>query len=246
MEYGLIKVVSATPKIKVADVDYNLKSICEIIKRANTDGANLLVLPELTITGYSCFDLFYQKPLLDKAINSLFEIAKKSKSYNMIIVVGLPVLKDTKLYNAAAVIFKGEILGIIPKTNLPNYGESCEKRYFTKAPCQNSTILLKDKSVPFGTKLLFKDKNLPEFCLGVEICEDLWALEPVSTLLVKNGATIIANCSASNELVTKDKYRMSLVVGQSARLISGYIYSSAGSGESRGRRAGQAGRGGKS
>ena len=231
---GFIKVAAATPKIKVADCAYNTDAIISLIEEAEGLKVKLLVFPELCVTGYSCGDLFYQSSLLNAALASLEKIASAVKGSDMLIAVGCPLVFRGELYNCAVIIQSGNILGVIPKRFLPNYNEFYEARQFTSA-CQcggNDIIQLLGKSVPFGTDLLFCCEDLPELVVAAEICEDLWAPDPPSTQLALGGAVIIANLSASNETIGKDDYRKALVTGQSARLICGYVFASAGDGES--------------
>ena len=233
MEHGFVKVAAATPTIKVADTKYNAGVICDCIREAADQGAKIIVLPELCITGYTCGDLFLQEELLCKAKEALSEIARATESLDAIVFVGLPYEHLGKLYNVAAAISKGEVLGIVPKTFLPNYNEFYEARHFTKGMQEiEEAELLDGRKVPFGTRQLFICKDMPEIKIAVEICEDLWTVEPPSIGHARNGANIIVNLSASNEVTGKDAYRRQLVGGQSARLLCGYVYASAGEGES--------------
>ncbi len=232
MKDGFIKVAAATPDIRVADTEYNTDSIISIMRSADVNGAKLIVFPELCITGYTCSDLFLQQTLLDGALSGLKKIAEASKELDITAVVGLPIEVDNMLYNCAAVVHSGEIKGIIPKKNIPNYSEFYELRHFTEAPDTVTTINLLGSEVMFGTKILFTSDAMPQFCLGVEICEDLWTVNPPSNSHALAGATLIANLSASNELISKAEYREMLVKSQSARLYSAYIYADAGYGES--------------
>ena len=232
MKHGFIKTAAATCEIRVADCAFNVTSIKEAMQRAYDSGAKLLVLPELCITGYTCGDLFLQQPLLKAAEHALFQLAEASEAMEMLCVVGLPLVYRTKLYNCAAVLYNGEILGVVPKTNIPNYSEFYEQRHFSPAPKENGEIVLQGKRIPFGTKLVFACESVPEFVLGVEICEDLWVPQPPSAIHALAGATVIANLSASDEVIGKADYRRMLVSSQSARLICGYVYADAGFGES--------------
>ena len=218
MKDGFIKVATATPKIKVADVTYNADSIITCIKEAAAQGVKLIALPELCITGYTCGDLFFQKTLIDGAWEQLERIKDEISTLDIIAVVGLPMQKNGKLINAAAVVYHGEILCTVGKKHLPNYNEFYEKRHF--ADCLDEP------------PVVFRCEELPEFCFGVEICEDLWSPCPPSVELAAGGATVILNLSASNEMIGKAEYRRSLVTGQSGRLICAYLYASAGDGES--------------
>lgn len=231
---GFIKVAAATPKIRVADCEYNADAIITLMTEAEACGVNILVFPELCVTGYTCHDLFYQKTLLDGAKAALLRIVKASEGSDMLVTVGCPLVFNNKLYNCAAVLQNGEILGIVPKKHLPNYNEFYEARQFTPAPAEDGfyTIDIGGALCAFGTNIVFSCEDIPELQFAVEICEDLWAPEPPSIKLALDGATIIANLSASNETIGKDMYRRELVSGQSARLLCGYIYASAGDGES--------------
>lgn len=232
MRHGFIKVATATPHVRVADCRYNGEKIIEMMKQSSRAGVRLLVTPELGVTGYTCGDLFLQKTLLDGAITTLRAITDASNELRQIVVVGVPLVYDGKLYNCAAVLYNGKVLGVVPKCNIPNHGEFYEKRYFNPAPQENSTIQLWGREVPFGSKLLFQCNLIKDFCLGVEICEDLWVPHAPSIRHASAGATVIANLSASNEYVDKSVYRRELVSSHSGRLVSGYLYADAGEGES--------------
>ncbi len=232
MQQGFIKVAAATPKVRVADCAYNAEQIISMIQAAAHEGAKILVLPELSITAYTCGDLFFQTVLQNRAKESLREIISATKLLDILCVVGLPLAFQSELYNCAAVFHKGKILGVIPKSNTPNYGEFYEYRNFASAFDGNRSIELFGKDVPFGTKLLFSCRQLPQLKVGVEICEDLWVPNPPSIFHAMAGATIILNPSASDELIGKRAYRRQLIASQSAQLICGYIYANAGEGES--------------
>ncbi len=232
MKDGFIKTAAASFDVTVADCVTNAEKITEIIKNEAKNGVQLLVLPELCITGYTCSDLFLQSELLNGAKEALKNICENTKSADIIAVAGLPISKNSRLYNCAAVLYKGEILGVVPKANIPNYNEFYEKRHFCHAPKNNSALTLFDKEIPFGTNLIFACADMKNFTFAVEICEDLWVAAPPSVNHAKNGANIIVNLSASNEVIGKCEYRRSLVSGQSARLVCGYVYCSAGDGES--------------
>ncbi len=234
MQYGFIKVAAGSPRLTVADVDANAASIREMIFRANAGVSNLLVLPELCLTGYTCGDLFYSETLLNAAKNALIELTESTKGLLSAVVIGLPLRVRGKLYNCAAVLQGGRILGMIPKTYLPNYGEFYELRQFTPAsdPTRPNQLFIGGQTVPFSEKLLFECAEKPEFTFSVEICEDLWTPDPPSRRLCQAGATVIANPSASDEVIGKREYRRLLVSSTSARLLCGYVYSSADSGES--------------
>jgi len=227
--FGFIKVASASPVLKVANTDYNICEIEKLMWEADARGARIIAFPELCITGYTCNDLFLQKQLLERAKGALFELSSKTKDLDILAVVSLPLLIDQRLYDCAAVIQRGQILGIVPKIFLPNYKEFYEKRWFTSGyeiSREASEIRLWSRTIPFGN-LLFKNEEY-DITLGIEICEDLWATIPPSSYLALSGANIIVNPSASNELVAKAEYRRKLIEQQSARCISGYIYAGAG------------------
>lgn len=230
--YGFVRCAAAVPKLKVADCKYNAGEIIKLINAAALKDVDLLVFPELCITGYTCADLFMQSSLLNAAEEYLGVIAEATRDKNMAVVVGLPVNIGNSLYNCSVAVYDGEILGAVPKTYIPNYSEYYEKRWFRSGRGLKGGIALCSQSVPVGTNLIFAAEGIDNFTFGIEICEDLWANTPPSCALTLSGALIIANTSASNELATKNEYRLSLVSGQSARCICGYVYSSAGIGES--------------
>lgn len=233
MRDGFVKVAAVTPKVTVADVKENTKEIIEMILEADREGAKIIVLPELCITGYTCQDLFLQEILLREAKEALFQIAEQTAQSDALIFVGLPLEYRGKLYNTAAVLNRGQVLGIVPKRYLPNYNEFYEVRHFTKGMEETVQVQLQEEvRVPMGTHLLFQCRELPELKVAAEICEDLWNVNPPSISHAQAGAVVIANLSASDEITGKDIYRRELVKGQSARLICGYIYASAGEGES--------------
>ena len=222
-----IKVAAACPITRVGDTDFNKKEILSCIKEANMVNTKVIVFPELSISSYTCGDLFLHNTLLTNSINAIEHILKETKNIDMLITIGAPLLYHNALYNCGYVLYKGKILGIVPKSYIPNYSEFYEKRWFTEG--LNITSKTVDfsfqKDVPFGTNLLF---SCDDFTFGIEICEDLWVTIPPSSYLALMGANIIGNLSASNELVSKADYRRALVQNQSARSICGYIYSSAG------------------
>lgn len=232
MKYGFIKVAAASPALRVADCRYNAEQSVAAMQRAAAAGVRLLVLPELGLTGYTCGDLLLQPVLQQGALHALQTLLAVSAGLPMTTVAGLPLEVEGKLYNCAAVLHGGKILGVVPKTNLPNYGEFYEARWFTPAPAETKAISLLGQQIPFGTDLLFCCRELPEYKLAVEICEDLWVALPPSTRHAMAGATVIANCSASDETIGKAEYRRELITGQSARLMAGYLYADAGRGES--------------
>lgn len=232
MKQGFVKVAAATPKIAVADCKKNVEVILESIREMEETGAKVMVLPELCITGYTCADLFWQGRLLEEAKESLQKIANETADVDALIFVGLPLEVYGKLYNVAAVLNHGELLGIVPKKYLPNYNEFYEARHFTPGEETAEEITLFGRTVPFGMNLLFSCEDMPHLTVAAEICEDLWAPEPPSVRHALAGATVIVNLSASDEMVGKDSYRRNLVATQSARLVCGYLYSTAGEGES--------------
>ena len=232
MKDGFVSVACGTPPLRLADCDYNAEQTFTLMRAADKAGAKLLVLPELGLTGYTCGDLFYQDALLRGAEEALATVLEATRPLSLVAAVGLPVKHNNKLYNCAAIIQSGLILGVVPKTHLPNYGEFYEKRQFAPAPAENGTVSLCGRTVPFGTKLLFACRELPALTLGFEICEDLWAPCSPSVGLTAAGAVVIGNLSASNEVLGKEEYRRRLVTMQSAKLLCGYVYSSAGEGES--------------
>lgn len=234
MKDGFIKVAAATPKIKVADPAYNIEEILKIIDETEKNGASILVFSELTISGYTCGDLFLQQPLLTECKNQLLRIVKATENKSMLVVVGCPIVIKQKLYNCAVVISDGSILGIVPKTHLPNYSEFYELRHFTSGEGLEEDLWFGEEFgyVNVAVNQLFKCKEIPELVVACEICEDLWVPLPPSTYHAMAGATVICNPSASVETTTKESYRRSLVSNQSARLLAAYIYADAGEGES--------------
>lgn len=231
--YGFIRVAAATPEIKVGHCSFNTKEIIHLIELAMVDNASLIIFPELCITGYTCGDLFFQQQLISDALKSLIEIKRFSEDKNIGIVVSLPFKVLNSLYNCAAFVCNGKVIGLVPKSFMPNYNEFYEHRWFASATDLSvQEVLIDQDVVPIGTNLIFSHNEISDFKLGIEICEDLWTPIPPSTFLALNGATLIANPSASNELVSKIDYRKQLLSSQSARSVCGYIYASAGFGES--------------
>lgn len=231
-EDGFIRAAAVSPSLRVADCAYNAEQIVEAMQAFSAENVHLLCLPEFSLTGYTCSDLFLQEPLLRGAEKALVTILQASKGLNLVTLVGLPVRHNGKLYNCAAVVCSGELLGLVPKTCLPNYGEFYEKRHFQPGMEEAEVIEYAGQGTLIGTHLLFACKQMPSFVLGVEICEDLWAPVPPSCSHALAGATVIANLSASDETIGKAAYRRELVSGQSARLLCGYLYADAGHGES--------------
>lgn len=233
MKNGYIRVAAATPKVKVADCKFNSEEIIENIKEAEKHEAVIVVFPELSITAYSCGELFRQRTLLNEARVSLKRIADQTKTIDIISIVGLPLMYNSSLMNCAAVIYHGEVLGIVPKSYIPSYSEFSEGRFFKSAlDIKNGDILLDGRNIPFGTNLIFSCIDLPEFKFAVEICEDLCAPNSPSVNYSLAGATIICNLAASNEQVSKAGFMRSLVSMQSAKLVAAYVYANAGQGES--------------
>ena len=232
MKDGFLKAAALSPALRVADCAYNAGQIIAQLKDAAARGVKLAVFPEFCLTGYTCGDLFLQHTLQQGALAGLASILDASRELDTVALVGLPLLVRGKLYNAAAVLCRGQLLGLVPKTYLPNYGEFYEKRQFTPGSTEVELVTVCGQQAPFGTSLLFRCREMPSFVLGVEICEDLWSALPPSTFHALAGATVIANLSASDETVGKAEYRRALVQNQSARLLCGYLYASAGHGES--------------
>lgn len=232
MKYGFVRAGVCTPEIKVADVSFNVAGIKKALAEADKKGVEMLVFPELCLTGYTVGDLFYSDVLLNGAQNGLVEIAEFSKGIKTLIFVGLPFKKDGVIYNVAAAVCDGKILGLIPKTYIPNYNEFYEKRYFARAPRKNSVVEINGEQIVFGTNVIFSEKSERDFTVAVEICEDLWSISPPSERHSAAGASIIANLSCSDEVVGKAEYRRSLVASHSAKTVSGYVYADAGEGES--------------
>ena len=232
MRDGFIKVAAGTPKIRVADCDYNAGQIIALMREAAAQGVKVLALPELCLTGYTCGDLFLQPTLLDGAERALGRILLETAELEIVAAVGLPVKTNHKLYNCAAIMFRGELLGLVPKTHIPNYGEFYEGRWFASGQNCGEAAWLCGEWVDMSSQRLFNCYTLPELTIGIELCEDLWAVEPPSNVMAQAGATLILNLSASDELAGKADYRRALVMGQSARCVCAYVYADAGEGES--------------
>ena len=235
MQDGFVKIAAATPDLRVADCTYNASEIVNLAKQAADRGAKLIVFPELCLTGYTCGDLFLQQTLLDGALSALETVRRETAGLNAAVVVGLPLMHEGKLYNAAAVLCGGKIAGVTPKQFIPNYSEFYEQRHFVSGagvPFQTVRLLGQDTLFAGGEPLLFRCGSMPDFTFGVEICEDLWVANPPSTRLAQAGATVIVNLSASDEIIGKASYRRDLVRQQSARLLCAYVYADAGFGES--------------
>ena len=235
MRDGFVKVSARTPEVRVADVTFNVEHCIDAVHDAvENDGAKLVVLPELCITGYTCEDLFWQDALLDAAQQGLFDFAEKTADLDALLFVGVPWRVNGKLYNCAAAVCAGEVIALVPKTHVPNYHEFYELRHFTPATpgTYGFVDMGQEEVVPFGTSVLLRCKSMPDLVVAAEVCEDLWAPNPPSITHALAGATVIVNLSASNAIVGKAAYRRQLVAGQSARLLCGYVYTSAGWGES--------------
>ena len=232
MKDGFLKAAALSPALRVADCGYNAAQVAQQMRQCSQRGVKLAVFPELCLTGYTCGDLFLQHTLLQGALDALDQVLTASKGLDLVALVGLPVQLHGKLYNCAAVVCGGRLLGLVPKTYLPNYAEFYEKRHFVSGSTQVETVTVCGQQTLFGASVLFACRQMPSFVLGVELCEDLWSVLPPSTFHALAGATVIANLSASDETVGKAEYRRSLVANQSARLLCGYLYASAGHGES--------------
>ena len=233
MKDGFIPVACGTPKLRLADCPYNAEQTFQMMRSAEKAGVKVLALPELCLTGYTCGDLFFQDVLLRGAEEALATVLEATRNLEVVTAVGMPLRVHNKLYNCAIIIQGGKILGVVPKTHLPNYGEFYEKRWFAFAPKEVESLpLLGQEFVTFGAGQVFRCENVPELVLGFEICEDLWSPDAPSIQMAKDGAVLIGNLSASNDVVGKDAYRRQLVAMQSAKLLCGYVYSSSGAGES--------------
>ncbi|MGN0805203.1 MAG: NAD(+) synthase [Candidatus Coproplasma sp.] len=232
MRYGFVKVCSATPEIRVADVEYNVKNIISAIKESAENGSQITVFPELCVCGYTCADLFNQSALLNAVEDGVCAIKKATEGIKTLVFVGAPIRYSDRLYNCAIAISDGKILGIVPKTYIPNYNEFYERRHFSVGFKKCVIINFLGQSVAMGCNIIFKAENNPDLIVGAEICEDLWAPESPSIKTTRAGAKIIVNLSCSDETVGKAEYRKDLVKVQSGKLVCGYIYCDAGDGES--------------
>ncbi|MBD1400156.1 NAD(+) synthase [Pelovirga terrestris] len=231
--YGLVRVAAATPQLHLADPDANLGEICNLAQRAAEQSCSLVVFPELCLTGYSCGDLFFQELLQRRVVEVLFALGKWTTTTDIAIVVGLPLAVAGRLFNCAALISAGIVHGLVPKTHLPNTGEFYEQRWFSSARDANwSTVTLRGVDIPFGTDLLFAAADDPQMMIGIELCEDLWAVQPPSGSQALAGASLLLNLSASPEILGKFEYRRNLVASQSARCLAAYVYAGSGPGES--------------
>ena len=228
--YGFYRIAAVSPSLKVADVDFNTSEILSCIDTAEKEHSALVLFPELSITAYTCGDLFQSSILLDETEKALVRIADYTKKSNIIAVVGAPLRCNGRLYSCGVVIQNGEIKGAVPKIYLPNYREFYEQRWFTSGKDSSGTVTIGGKSLPFGSSLIFEYNHF--FTFGIELCEDLWNITPPSSFHAMAGANLLLNLSASNELVSKADYRRELIRNQSARCVAGYVYASAGCGES--------------
>ncbi|MEN6510992.1 MAG: NAD(+) synthase [Chloroherpetonaceae bacterium] len=225
-EYGFVRIAVLSPELRIANIDFNVNEIKRLIKLAGESDAQVVLFPELSVTGYSCGDLFFQNKLINDTQSALIDICDFSKNINACIIVGAPIFNAGKLYNTAVFISDGEIKGIVPKSYLPNYNEFYEKRWFFSAyDSQYDFVEFQGKRIPFGNNLIFSANQYPDLKIGIEICEDLWAVSPISSQLALSGANLILNLSSSNELVGKYDYRRQLVANQSARINAIYAYS---------------------
>ncbi len=230
-ELGMIRVAAVSPALKVADVAFNLAAIEEATLQAADQGVQLIVFPELALTGYSCGDLFYQQSLLENVRDGLKTLTALSEQTGMILIAGAPVRQSGRLFNAAVVMSHGRICGVVPKTYLPNTQEFYEERWFSSAAdLVDDQLTWLDEAPPFGTDLLFDVDDMPDCLFGLEICEDAWVASPPSGAMAAAGATLLINLSASPEILGKCSYRKALVESQSARCLAAYIYASAGPG----------------
>ena len=232
-KFGYVRVAASVPELKVANVEFNTKEVIKEIKALDKEGVQIVTFPELCLTGYTCADLFSQDILITKSKEAIKEVIDSTKLLDIISIIGVPIVCDNQLFNCGVVINKGEILGVVPKTYIPNYGEFYEKRWFsTSNTLTSKTINLFGKEVPIGIDLVFRDINDSKFAFGIEICEDLWSPKAPSVEAALNGATMIFNLSASNEVIGKAQYRRNLINMQSAKNVCAYIYSSSGVNES--------------
>ena len=235
-ELGFVRVGAVVPSLKIGEISHNLDELEKLAKESFSNGSSITIFPELCITGYTVGDLFQQKIMIQKSLEGLFDLAGRTGNLSGVFIVGLPIEYQGALYNCAALIGGGEVLGIVPKSYLPNYSEFYEKRWFTEGIHVPKGATIKKnylgQEIPFGTDIIFEDRDNKNLVLGIEICEDVWTVIKPSSKLALAGATILANLSASNEIVGKVTYRRDLVRQQSADTISAYVYTSSGPGES--------------
>src|SRR6266566_8519387 len=231
--HGFARVAVATPRVRIGDPRHNADATLELMQQAARDKALLAVFPELGLSAYTCDDLFHQRTLIDAAESALAQLLARTRSLPLAALVGLPVAVDGRLYNCAALVCRGRLVGVVPKTYLPNYREFYEARQFTPGDSSpRSAIALAGQDAAFGTDLLFRLAEMPAFVLHVEICEDLWVPAPPSSFAALAGASVIGNLSASNIIIGKEGYRHQLAANQSARCLAAYLYTAAGTGES--------------
>ena len=230
MNYGFVKVAAAVPHVQVADCFYNIQQMEGLMRQASDKGVQIIAFPEMSVTAYTCLDLFVQQTLLKNAEQALLKLVSDTADLNILTIAGAPLVTENRLINAAIAFQAGKILGVVPKTYIPNYKEFQEQRWFTSATeLRDKTVSIGDRTYPLGSHLLFTAGQVK---VGIEICEDLWVPVPPSSLLAMEGANILVNISASNELIGKHHYLRSLICQQSARCMAGYVYASAGFGES--------------
>ena len=230
MNYGFVKVAAAVPHVQVADCFYNIQQMEGLMRQASDKGVQIIAFPEMSVTAYTCLDLFAQQTLLKNAEQALLKLVSDTVDLNILTIAGAPLVTENRLINAAIAFQAGKILGVVPKTYIPNYKEFQEQRWFTSATeLRDKTVSIGDRTYPLGSHLLFTAGQVK---VGIEICEDLWVPVPPSSLLAMEGANILVNISASNELIGKHHYLRSLICQQSARCMAGYVYASAGFGES--------------
>ena len=230
MNYGFVKVAAAVPHVQVADCFYNIQQMESLMRQASDKGVQIIAFPEMSVTAYTCLDLFTQQTLLKNAEQALLKLVSDTADLNILTIAGAPLVTENRLINAAVAFQAGKILGVVPKTYIPNYKEFQEQRWFTSATeLRDKTVSIGDRTYPLGSHLLFTAGQVK---VGIEICEDLWVPVPPSSLLAMEGANILVNISASNELIGKHHYLRSLICQQSARCMAGYVYASAGFGES--------------
>jgi NAD+ synthase (glutamine-hydrolysing) len=228
VDYGFVRVAAAVPQLKVADCEFNSDNIISIIKKAEAEHIQFVVFPELSITSYTCGDLFHQQALVKESAGQLTRILKSTSRTEILAILGMPLYVDSQLFNCAVVIQSGAVLGVVPKAYIPNYSEFYEERWFSSSTKAQSNFINLCGQVPFGTDILFIDRQNQGVCFGVEICEDLWVPIPPSSIQAVSGANIIFNLSASNEIIGKADYRRELVRQQSAKCIAAYVYTSSG------------------
>ena len=232
-KYGYVRVAASVPELKVANVEFNTNEVISEIKKLDKEGVQIVTFPELCLTGYTCADLFSQDILIDKYMEALERVVKETANLNIISIIGAPIVCDNQMFNCGVVVNRGRVLGIVPKTYIPNYGEFYEKRWFSTSNTLRSRVIkLFGEEVPIGIDLVFRDINDKKFTFGIEVCEDLWSPKAPSVEAALNGATMIFNLSASNEVIGKYGYRKNLINMQAAKTVSAYIYASSGVNES--------------